>query len=113
MMHETCEVVIRVKGNSGRRKRNDASQDLESALKSLRKNGYEVDLYIRGTWIRAGAYQRPQRIPETLLQKWSLRQGDLQCHNSSVIPGTEILPCRSRKPWPEIVLRGVKTTCAG
>lgn len=101
---ESCEVVIRVRGNL-RCGEPRAEQRLEEALRRLRKERYEVDLYLRGTWRRAGSF-RPTVLTETRMDTWRMIGAYLQA-DSSLAPGRWIA-CSTRKPWPEIVLRGTR-----
>src|SRR5688572_29897789 len=109
MMHalalDTCEVVIRVYCRRGGRGLT-ADQQLETALRDLRKLRHDVDLYIRGTWRRNGGYCKPRALPETLLEGWKLFGG---CVDADSKEGGLWYPCPTRKPWPEIVVRGVRS----
>lgn len=97
------EVVIRIRSECGGRRGVTAGEQLRLELQRLRAEGYEIDLYIRGTWRRSGGYQRAKEMPETFLGHWRL------CDTELITLGTgQLNPCPKRKPHPEIVLRGVR-----
>lgn len=102
----TCEVVIRIYSRRGGRGLT-ADQQLEAALRSLREQRYEVDIYIRGTWRRSGGYWKPMTVTERHLDGWRLINGQLEAKSAEHVG--EWYPCPTRKPWPEIVVRGVRS----
>ena len=106
-IRDEWEIVIRV----GIRRRSKGRQwitaelELIDALQLMRRKGYEVDLYIRGTWRRQNG-GRMSVIPETLWPNWRTQDGAIQ--GTPVLPCGDWLPAVGRRPGPEIVLRGVR-----
>ncbi len=110
-MEETIEVVIRVGLVLATPRKSSTSVDarLDSALRYLRRERYEVDLYIRGTWRRRGRYagRKTLVLPETLVQTWKHGGGLIHC-GEGAFQSAQISPLPRRNPPPEIVLRGVR-----
>lgn len=103
---DACEVVIRIGVRRRREGRGWVSpeSELQSALRLMRMQGYEVDLYIRGTWRRGNG--RLVVMPETLWEQWRMVGATLQ--GTPVLPKGDWLPGIHHQPPPEIVLRGVR-----
>jgi hypothetical protein len=108
MIEEHREVVIRVRSvpaASNRRRHLTAEYQLGQELKAMRRQGYEVDLFIRGTWRRKN--RTWEVIAETRCEGWRLVGDELHGTENMLPPGDwEAMP--SRTPPPELVLRGVR-----
>lgn len=102
LARETCEVVIRVRAKD--RRGSPTEEQLQQQLRDLRKQGYEVDLYIRGCWRKLGG--KPRSLPETFMQSWRVSGGLL--HADCELASGQWVPAPKYQPRPEIVLRGVR-----
>lgn len=108
MNEEHREVVIRIRPRpaSGKRRHLTAEWQLGQELKAMRRQGYEVDIYLRGTWIRANG-ATPTVFPETLVKSWRVVGDELQGVEES-LPKGDWVAMPTRNPPPELVLRGVR-----
>lgn len=99
IIEETCEVVIAVESA-----KNKTQAALESELKSLRRQGFEVELCLRGSWYRRGSpFRRPSLLHDLAIETWRIEEERL------VTPGTGMwIPGVRKKPPPEVVLRGIR-----
>lgn len=107
LSQETIELVIRIGLETSPRRRRRVprpEEELRAALKRLRAESYEVDLYIRGSWHRRSG--GIHAIPERLINSWRLDQDALQA-DVVLGPGTW-MPATGKTPPPELVLRGVR-----
>lgn len=109
MREETREVVIRIRpqpASTQKRMRETTEHMLTTALQRMRIEGFEVDLYLRGTWCRSNS-TAPRVFPETRWDGWRL-MGDALKGTDEVFPPGDWMPMPSRNPPPELVLRGAR-----
>lgn len=109
MTEERTELVITIgpkPASTRKRWRDTAEGRLRGALERMRKERYEVDLYIRGSWRRTYGPSRAYVFPETLWETWRQVGDDLI--GSVVLPSGTWQPATGKNPPPEIVLRGVR-----
>jgi hypothetical protein len=105
---DTREIVIRigVRRRMGR-KWISPEETLLMALRTLRTEGYEVDVFLRGTWSRCNG-GRPTIMNHSLNEHWRAQGQGIQILGSPVLPNGDWHPCVGRKPAPELVLLGVR-----
>lgn len=112
-MRDTCEVVIRIgpRRRKGRGIWESPEDSLQRVLKSMRRQGYEVDLYVRGTWMRKHG-GRMAVLGETLAGRWRAGDDGLtitgELATDLVLPAGDWRPAVHYTPPPELVLRGVR-----
>ena len=112
LARETCEVVIRI----GVRKRRvnqkgpkwiSPEEQVKETLRVLRQQKYEVEFFIRGTWMRKNG-GRLLVIGETLVEHWRVDPSGVKVLDELALPSGDWLPAIHHEPPPEIVLRGVR-----
>lgn len=110
-IEETTEVVITI-GLRSPLHRWATVETPESRLKKelerLRKERYEVDLFVRGSWRRRWGRRHVVVFVETLWPDWRLNGADLV--GGVILPSGTWMPATGKNPPPEIVLRGVRRT---
>lgn len=114
MSEERCEVVITIgvqPASTSKRYRDTSEGQLRAALEKMRKDRFEVDLYIRGSWRRVHSRRTVYAFPETRWETW--RQIENELVGSVVLPSGTWMPATGKDPAPQIVLRGVRRVSCG
>ena len=86
---------------------NPVDRQLLNVLREMRRNGYEVDIYLRGTWAYGTRVNKV--LNDYKLENWRLTDEGIEYNTT---PGAfhTWVPMVNRRPRPEIVLKGVKST---
>lgn len=80
---------------------------IEIELRALRRQGYEVDLYVQGSWRQKGSRQRVVKLERTPLgDEW--KKGKNELVGAVRIASAVLSPAYSMVPPPQVVLRGVR-----
>lgn len=109
IIEETTEVVVTIgpkPASTSKRYRDTAEGQLRTALEQLRKDRFEIDLYIRGSWRRMYGLRKVHVFVETKWETWRQQGDDLT--GSVILPSGTWMPATGKTPPPEIVLRGVR-----
>lgn len=100
---EVREISIRMSPVCSRSKA--AQERLAEALRDLRKERFEVEILLSGTWREVGAH-RVHVLERVLWEHWQLRGGEIV--GSVQVAARPLMPMPSRVPFPEVILRGVR-----